>query len=326
VGSSPRSHLSPWRGFVEVDEEVKMRDDTSTIRVTPSTIHEGGAMFIPSPHLYPFKSKWFDSSAGRVHYIDEGEGVPIVFFHGNPTWSFLYRSIVARLRDRFRTVAIDYPGFGLSDRPSGYAYTPGEHARVIGELVDHLDLDGFVTMGQDWGGPISLSIAADRSDRVRGLVLGNTWFWPADRLSTRLFARYMGSRRMQRRIIEQNYFVERMIPRGVTRNLSDDEMDCYRKAQPTPEARIGVAEFPKQILAAGPWLGELERRIAERLAGKPVQLVWGMKDFGFPAKKTIPRIRRTFGDLTLVELPNANHFIQEDAPEEICEAIEKRFG
>jgi haloalkane dehalogenase len=283
-------------------------------------------MFTPSPQLYPFTSKWFDSSAGRIHYIDEGQGPPIVLFHGNPTWSFLYRGIVARLRDRFRTVAVDYPGFGLSERPSGYTYTPAEHARVIGELVDQLDLDGFVTMGQDWGGPISLSIAADRADRVRGLVLGNTWFWPADRLSTRLFARYMSSRRMQRRIIERNYFVERMLPKGVTRKLSDQELDHYRQAQPTPEARVGVAEFPRQLLAARPWLGELERRVAQHLADKPVQLVWGMKDFGFPATKTVPHIRRTFRNLALVELPNANHFIQEDAPEEISQTIEKRFG
>jgi haloalkane dehalogenase len=283
-------------------------------------------MFTPSPHLYPFASKWFDSSAGRIHYLDEGHGLPIVLFHGNPTWSFLYRGIVARLRDRFRTVAVDYPGFGLSERPAGYHYTPAEHATVIGELVDHLDLDGFVTMGQDWGGPISLSIAADRADRVRGLVLGNTWFWPADRLSTQLFARFMSSRRMQRRIIQRNYFVERMLPRGVTRTLSDQELDHYRQAQPTPEARVGVAEFPRQILAARPWLGELERRVAECLADKPVLLVWGMKDFAFPAAKMIPHMRRTFRNPALVELPTANHFIQEDAPEDISQAIEKQFG
>jgi haloalkane dehalogenase len=67
--------------------------------------------------LYPFESRWFDSSAGRVHYIDEGSGPPILFCHGNPTWSFLYRHIVHQLRDRFRCVAADYLGFGLSERP-----------------------------------------------------------------------------------------------------------------------------------------------------------------------------------------------------------------
>src|SRR5919199_5520644 len=103
--------------------------------------------FTPSPELYPFESRWFESSAGRVHYIDEGGGRPILMLHGNPTWSFLYRNVVKGLRDRFRCVAVDYPGFGLSERPAGYGYTPAEHARLVGELVDHLDLRHLVVMG-----------------------------------------------------------------------------------------------------------------------------------------------------------------------------------
>jgi len=74
--------------------------------------------FTPDPALYPFESRWFDSSQGRIHYIDEGEGPPLLLCHGNPTWSFLYRNIVIGLRDRFRCIAPDYLGFGLSDRPS----------------------------------------------------------------------------------------------------------------------------------------------------------------------------------------------------------------
>ena len=94
--------------------------------------------FIPDPSLYPFELQWFESSAGRMHYIDEGSGPPIVFFHGNPTWSFLYRGIVDRLRHRFRCVAVDYLGFGLSDRPDGYGYTIEEHVGTTGELIEHL--------------------------------------------------------------------------------------------------------------------------------------------------------------------------------------------
>ncbi|MGW6701284.1 alpha/beta fold hydrolase, partial [Nocardia sp. NPDC055049] len=107
--------------------------------------------FTPDKALYPFESRWFESSAGRVHYIDEGSGIPILFCHGSPTWSFLYRKIIGQLGDRFRCVAVDYPGFGLSERPPGYGYTIAEHAAVVGELVDHLGLDQFVVMGQDWG-------------------------------------------------------------------------------------------------------------------------------------------------------------------------------
>src|SRR5260370_17380562 len=82
----------------------------------------------------------------------EGAGPPIVFFHGNPTWSFLYRNIVTQLRGHFRCIAVDYLGFGLSERPEAYGYTIEEHARCVGDLVDHLQLGGFITMGQAWGG------------------------------------------------------------------------------------------------------------------------------------------------------------------------------
>jgi haloalkane dehalogenase len=98
--------------------------------------------FTPSPELFPFQSRWLQTDGTRVHYIDEGTGPPILMCHGNPTWSFLYRKVILRLRDRFRCVAVDYPGFGLSDRPERYGYTPAEHAVIVGRLVDHLQLDG----------------------------------------------------------------------------------------------------------------------------------------------------------------------------------------
>ena len=156
--------------------------------------------FSPDRSLYPFESRWFASSKGRMHYIDEGAGAPLLLCHGNPTWSFLYRHIVHALRDRGRCVAIDYLGFGLSDRPEGYGYTVEEHAGVVGELVDDLALEGFVVMGQDWGGPIGTTVAVDRADRIRGLVLGNTWFWPTESLSMKAFSRVMSSGPLQRMI------------------------------------------------------------------------------------------------------------------------------
>ena len=130
--------------------------------------------FTPDPTLYPFESKWFPSSVGPVHYIDEGEGRALLLLHGNPDWSFLYRDIVLTLRDQFRCVVPDYPGFGLSIHPHDYDYTPAEHAEVIGQLVDHLDLSDMVVVGQDWGGPIGLEIASQRPDGVAGLLMGNT--------------------------------------------------------------------------------------------------------------------------------------------------------
>ncbi|OBJ89466.1 haloalkane dehalogenase [Mycobacterium asiaticum] len=282
--------------------------------------------FTPDPQLYPFESRWFDSSRGRVHYIDEGEGPPILFCHGNPTWSFLYRDIVVALRHRFRCIAVDYLGFGLSERPAGFGYTVAEHAAVVGEFVDHLGLDGYVTMGQDWGGPVGLAVAVERADRVRGVILGNTWFWPTEELSTRLFSKVMSSRVMQWAILQRNFFVERLIPAGTEILPKEAVMDHYRRVQPDAAARVGVAVLPKELLAARPLLDRLAREVPALLGGKPALVVWGMRDVAFRPGPAIPRLRATFRDLVVVELPTAKHFIQEDAPERIAQAIIDRFG
>lgn len=282
--------------------------------------------FTPDPELYPFKSQWFDGTYGRVHYVDEGSGPPILLYHGNPTWSFLYRDIIVALRDRFRCIAMDYLGFGLSERPPGFGYTIEEHAQVVGELVDHLDLDGYLTVGQDWGGPISMAVSTERADRVRGMILGNTWFWPTADLSTKLFSKVMGSPPMQYAILRRNFFVERLIPAGTAERLSPAVMAHYRGVQPTPEARAGVARMPKEILAARPLLERLARDVPAKLGSKPTLLVWGMKDVAFRPGPNIPRMRSTFSDHVLVELPDAKHYIQEDAPDRIAQAIVDRFG
>lgn len=286
--------------------------------------------FTPDPTLYPFGSHWFDSTRGRMHYVDEGpmsgQGPPILLCHGNPTWSFLYREIIVALRGRFRCIAPDYLGFGLSERPPGFGYTIDEHARVVGELVDHLNLDGYLTMGQDWGGPISMAVDVACADRVRGVVLGNTWFWPADTLAIKAFSRIMSSAVMQYAILQRNFFVERLVPALTAKSLSPAVMAHYRAVQASPADRVGVARMPKEILAARPLLERLAREVPAKLGSKPALVVWGMKDPGFRPGSMIPRMRSAFPDHVVVELAGAKHFIQEDAPDRIAAAIIDRFG
>ncbi|WP_429516089.1 haloalkane dehalogenase [Rhodococcus sp. BE178] len=281
--------------------------------------------FVPDETLYPFESRWFDSSVGRVHYIDEGSGPPILFCHGSPTWSFLYRHIVKGLRDQYRCIAVDHLGFGLSERPENFDYRIAEHATVLGELIDHLQLDGFVVVGHDWGGPIGLSAATARADRVRGVVLGNTVFWPIDPLVNRAFSVIMSSRPMQRRILGQNLLVERFLLGELGRTLTEAEADHYRMVQPTEEARRGLTFMPKEIRAARPLLDQLAQDVPALLGHKPTLAVWGMRDMIFRPKVCIPRMHAAFADLDVVELPRARHFIQEREPDEIISAIANRF-
>ncbi len=278
--------------------------------------------FTPNRELFPFESRFFESRAGRVHYVDEGprEGGPtLLFLHGNPTWSFLYRDIIGPLREQVRCVAVDYPGFGLSDRPDGYGYTPREHARVVGGLVRHLDLRELVVMGHDWGGPIGMRVALDERPRMRALIMGNTWYWPAEAFRMRTFSRVMSSRLFQWLILRWNFFVRPVMPMATRNEIPALVMDHYRNVTPVREARRGVAEFPRQIRDASFWLGEVAHAVPRMLGDLPLLLVWGEGDFAFKPS-FIDRFRRDFRTVS-VEMIEAKHYIQEDAPEAVVQAI-----
>ncbi len=282
--------------------------------------------FVPDSQLFPFESRWFDSSVGRIHYIAEGRGngPPILFLHGNPTWSFLWRGMVIRLQKRFRCIALDLPGFGLSERPAAFGYTPGEHAEVVGEFVRHLDLEDLTIVGHDWGGPIGLRVAADEQARLSRLVLGNTWFWPVSDWHIKAFSYLMGSMPMQKMLLDRNLFVERIMPRGVLLPMAPEVWDHYREAQPSPGARRGAAEFPKQLLAAAAWLGDLEDAVRAQLVDVPLLLLWGVHDLMYPAR-FIGRFRDVFTNVTVRRL-DARHYWPEDRPAEAADGVAGFLG
>jgi haloalkane dehalogenase len=270
--------------------------------------------------LYPFESHYAQIEGAQVHYLDEGSGPPLLLLHGNPTWSFLYREIIKGLRDRFRCVAIDYPGFGLSGAAPGYGFTPAEHANVVEQLLVQLDLWDVTMMVQDWGGPIGFAVATRRPDRFAGFVIGNTWAWPKADPGTQIFSRLMGGPIGRYLILQRNFFVEKIMPAGVRRKkLPDEVMDAYRGPFPTPESRRPVHVFPREILASRPFLAEVHRGLPA-LRERPALIVWPTKDVAFrePERR---RWEQTFPDHRTVILAGAGHYIQEDAPEEIVAAI-----
>lgn len=278
--------------------------------------------FAPDRTLFPFESKWFDGAGPRVHYVDEGKGRPVVMFHGNPTWSFLYRKVINELKGQFRCIAMDYPGFGLSERPSGYGYTSAEHAQVIGKLVDHLELEDFIVVGQDWGGPIGMTVALERASRVAGMVFANTWYWPAQG-SLNTFSLLMSSPPAQWLVLHRNSFVNFIMPRSVATPMDHEVFKTYQEAQPNPEARHGVAEFPRQIRLARPMLERLANSAPKALGDKPMELVWAMKDPAFGSEAVISRWQRDFPKANLTKIANANHYIQEDAPQAVAAGVQR---
>ena len=214
-----------------------------------------------SSELYPFESHFADLEGARVHYVDEGSGPPLLLMHGNPTWSFLYREMIKGLRDRFRCIAVDYPGFGLSRAAPGYGYRPAEHADVLERLLLALDLREVTMMVQDWGGPIGFALATRNPERFKGFVIGNTWAWPKSDPGTQLFSRVLGGPIGSYLILRRNFFIENILPNNVKRRkLSEAVMAAYRGPFPTPESRRPLHVFPREILLSRPFLAEIEHR------------------------------------------------------------------
>lgn len=271
--------------------------------------------------LFPFQSRFIDIDGCRVHYIDEGAGPTILFVHGNPTWSFLYRDIIGILKERFRCIAIDHPGFGLSVARPGYGFTPAEHTDVLTRFIEELDLIDLTVMGQDWGGPIGFGAAGRQPERIAALVIANTWAWPMrHRPYFQVFSRTIGGSFGHFIIHRYNAFVELAMPIGTARTkVAKQIVDHYRAPFATRESRTPTWIFPGHILHARDYLSEVERGLAN-LSDRPVLIVWGTADTAF-RKGERRRFEQHFPDHRTVLLPGVGHYVQEDAPAEVADAI-----
>jgi len=256
--------------------------------------------FRPDLELYPFTSRWLPLADGaRFHYLDEGSGPVLLLLHGNPSWSFLYRNIIPRLSQRFRCVAPDLPGFGLSKARSGYGFTAREQSEAIIAFIDALDLRGVGVMMQDWGGPF-------------------------DRRGPRVFCALMGGWLGRSGAYALNGVVRFFFTAGVVKPLPPEVWRMYLAPFRARTARRPTYVFPNQLTAADPFLREIERGLP-KLVDKPALILWGDHDFAFKEHERA-RFRRVFPDHRDVTLREAGHFIQEDAPETICAAIHSWYA
>lgn len=280
--------------------------------------------FSVSKDLYPFEDHWFEQPGAAMHYIDTGgDGVPVVMLHGNPTWSFLYRDVIRALGEEHRCLAPDYPGFGFSEHPPGYSYLPGEHAEWIMAWLDALELERFVLVVQDWGGPIGMSVATRRPEQIAGLVILNTWAWPADRAAL-VFSHLMGGPLGKYLHLRRNFFADVIVKRAIyyAKKKPPEVFAAYTDPFPTPESRMGTYVFPRAIRTETAWLEAIESRL-ERLRAVPVEMVWAMKDVAFGKEAFIRRWLSYFPEANVTRLEKASHYLQEDQPEAIADAIER---
>jgi pimeloyl-ACP methyl ester carboxylesterase len=267
-----------------------------------------------NPDLYPFAPQTFRTPSGVMSYLDEGSGPPVVMVHGTPTWSFLYRHFVKALSGRYRCVVPDHLGFGLSDKPEGFSFTPRAHAENLASLLDYLDLKEYTLVVHDYGGPIGLGAALEHPERVRALVIIDTWLW--SNAGTRSFetvgkvAASPVGRFLYRRL---NFSPRVLLPQGFAdkSKLTKETHRHYLAPFPTPSSREAAWVLARELTASGGWYDLLYARL-DTLDAVPTLLLWGSKDPFFP-QAYLRRWRETMPHAEVAELASVGHFVPEEA-------------
>lgn len=271
--------------------------------------------------LYPFAPRRFRTADGEMSYLDVGSGPTVLFVHGTPSWSFEWRDVITALAPRFRCIAPDHLGFGLSEKPSEVPLAPEDHARRLRALVEHLDLRDVTLVVHDFGGPIGLPLALD-GDRVSRVVLLNTWMWSNadDPRVVRLDRVVRGpiGRFLYRWL---NFSPRFLLPgamgprRRLTRNVHRQYVAPFaRRAHREGPYAMARALFGSNAHYASLW----SKRSA--LAALPVAIVWGMKDPAFDPK-ALDRLVAVLPRAKVTRLDDVGHFPAEEHPDAVVRAI-----
>jgi pimeloyl-ACP methyl ester carboxylesterase len=273
---------------------------------------------------YPFVPNYRHVNGFDMHFVDEGNGEPVVLLHGDPTWGYLWRNIIPVLTKIARCVVPDHMGMGKSEVPhEPYPYRLVHHIANLEALIIELDLRNITLAVHDWGGPVGLGFAIRHPDRIKRLVISNTWAsapWPGARFPRLIeMIRSTGGEKF---VLEKNGYLERALT-GTTHHaerLSGPVMDAYRAPFPTPESRVAMLCWSRDIpvTEADPSYTDMQR-IENRLslfANIPTLIVWGMLDPVLPAS-VLSWWQNIYPQACVHKIEHASHFLQEDAPEQI---------
>jgi haloalkane dehalogenase len=279
--------------------------------------------------LYPFKGSYLKLDGLSLHYLDEGQGEPVIMVHGNPTWSFYYRNLVLGLRQQYRTIVPDHIGCGFSDKPddSRYEFSLERRTQDLAALIEHLDLPQRLTLVlHDWGGMIGMAYAARHPERIGRLVLLNTAAFhlpKAKRLPPSLWV--CRNTRLNDFLIRRSGLFCRLVTRwGCCRPLPELVREGYLSPHESGEKRLAHLRFVQDIpLQAGDRSYALVSQVQERLAlfrQTPTIILWGEKDFVFD-RHFLAVWEKTLPEAQVHRFPNAGHLVLEDAGAEILPLI-----
>ena len=275
--------------------------------------------------LYPFESQaLYLASGARMHYLDEGEGEPIVCLHGNPTWSFFYRELVKAYREKYRVIVPDHIGCGLSDKPQNYTYCLQTHIDNFAELVESLHLEPFTLVVHDWGGAIGMGYAVKHPEMVKRILFLNTAAFRSRRMpSTIALARLPLVGEMLVRGL--NAFLLGALLTGTRHPLGTCTWAGYLYPYNSWSQRIAIARFVQDIpmRESDPsykTLLDIEEHLS-LLQDKPMSFVWGGRDRVFN-DYFLSDWQRIFPKAQFLRLPDAGHLVMEDASMRVQEQLD----
>jgi haloalkane dehalogenase len=271
---------------------------------------------------YPFESKYYQLPVGKMHYIDEGEGETMVMIHGNPGWSFEFRHIIKEMSKTHRCIVPDHIGFGLSDKPFEWDYLPENHAKNLELFINSLNLKNITLVVNDWGGPIGLSYALKHPEKIKKIVIMNTWMWSVENDPYyRKFSGMMGGGFGRFMIKNFNIFGKMVVKKAVgdKKKLSKHIHKHYYKHLQTKKDRKGCYVFPKQIIGSSKWLDSLWQQ-RDKINKISTTIIWGIKDIAFREQELNYWIDN-WNNPKVIKLAETGHFPQEEAPNRVIEEL-----
>ena len=274
---------------------------------------------------FPFESRFLSVGPHRLHYVDEGEGEPLLFVHGNPTWSFYWRNLILGLRNQYRCVAVDHIGCGLSDKPRNYAYTLQQRIDDLCEVVERLDLRKATLLAHDWGGAIGLGTVERLSERFGRIVLFNTGAFPPPFVPWRIAicrTPILGTVAVR----GFNAFAQAALTMAVEKRerMTPDVRAGLLAPYDNWQDRIAIDHFVRDIPFTPrhpTWqvLEQIEGGLAS-LAHMPIQLIWGMRDWCF-RPECLQRFLKHWPTAEVHQLEDCGHYVVEDGHERIVPLV-----
>lgn len=272
---------------------------------------------------YPFTSKHFIINGHKLHYIDEGQGAVVLFVHGTPSWSFDFRNIIKPLSTTHRCIAIDHVGFGLSDKPKDYDYSTQNHSRTLEKFVLEKDLRNITLVVHDFGGPIGLNFAIHHPERIKNIVILNSWLWSSKNDSDFIkLSKVLKSPLLPFLYRQLNFSPRFILPKSFGEHkISKKLLKQYTKPFANASQRNGTLAFAKSLLNDQDWFEELWQK-KERINNKPTLFIWGMQDLVIKPHY-LDKFVSGFPNSTVCKLDSSGHFPQEEQSEEVRKSIMK---